>query len=196
MRHWQALSLVLAALFLALLTSLALRQWSKSRNLRNLAMTDPLTGVASRIGIEHEAEQAIAQAIRTETPLSSLMLDLDRFKAINDRYGHAAGDRVLRAAAETWHAQLRGRDPLGRIGGEEFVVVCPDTSLEQALQVAGRLREATHALAFRRHRSGIEVTVSIGAANHKHGETRDDLFARADAALYRAKQRGRDRTET
>ncbi len=195
-RHWQALSLVLAALFLALLTSLALRQWNKSRNLRNLAMTDPLTGVASRIGIEHEAEQAIAQAIRTETPLSSLMLDLDRFKAINDRYGHAAGDRVLRAAAETWHAQLRGRDPLGRIGGEEFVVVCPDTSLEQALQVAGRLREATHALRFDDIDPELQVTVSIGAATHKQGETRDDLFARADAALYRAKQRGRDRTET
>jgi diguanylate cyclase (GGDEF)-like protein len=195
-RHWQALSLVLAALFVALLTSLALRQWNKSRRLRNLAMTDPLTGVASRIGIEHETDQAIEQAIRSDTSLSLLMLDLDRFKAINDRYGHAAGDRVLREAAAAWHAQLRGRDPLGRIGGEEFVVVCPDTALEQALLVAARLRETTHTLRFDDIDPALQVSVSIGAASYRQGETRDDVFARADAALYRAKQRGRDRTET
>lgn len=195
-RHWQTLSLVLAALFVVLLSSLAFRQWNKSRSLRNLTMTDPLTSVASRIGIEHEAEQAISMSTRTDTPLSLLMLDLDHFKAINDRYGHAAGDRVLRETAATWHAQLRGRDPLGRIGGEEFVVVCADTSLDQALLVAARLREATHALRFDDIDPALQVSVSIGAASHKLGETRDELFARADAALYRAKQRGRDRTET
>ena len=195
-RHWQTLSLVLAALFVVLLSSLAFRQWNKSRSLRNLTMTDPLTSVASRIGIEHEAEQAISMSTRTDTPLSLLMLDLDHFKAINDRYGHAAGDRVLRETAATWHAQLRGRDPLGRIGGEEFVVVCADTSLDQALLVAARLREATHALRFEDIDPALQVSVSIGAASHKLGETRDELFARADAALYRAKQRGRDRTET
>jgi diguanylate cyclase (GGDEF)-like protein len=195
-RHWQALSLVLAALFVALLTSLAVRQWNKSRRLRNLAMTDPMTGVSSRIGIEYEADQAIAEALRTDTSMSLLMLDLDYFKGINDRYGHAAGDRVLREVTAAWQAQLRGRDPLGRIGGEEFVVVCADTALEQALQVAGRLREATHTLRFDDIDPALQVSVSIGAASHTHGETRDDLFARADAALYRAKQRGRDRTET
>lgn len=195
-RHWQTLSLVLAALFVVLLSSLAFRQWNKSRSLRNLTMTDPLTSVASRIGIEREAEQAISMSTRTDTPLSLLMLDLDHFKAINDRYGHAAGDRVLRETAATWHAQLRGRDPLGRIGGEEFVVVCADTSLDQALLVAARLREATHALRFDDIDPALQVSVSIGAASHKQGETRDELFARADAALYRAKQRGRDRTET
>jgi diguanylate cyclase (GGDEF)-like protein len=195
-RHWQTLSLILAALFVALLTSLALRQWNKSRRLRDLAMTDPLTSVASRIGIEHEAEQAITIATRTDAPLSLLMLDLDHFKAINDRYGHAAGDRVLRETAEAWHAQLRGRDPLGRIGGEEFVVVCPDTSLEQALLVAARLHEITHELRFDDIDPSLQISVSIGAASHMQGESHSELFARADAALYRAKQRGRDRTET
>lgn len=195
-RRWQTLSLLLAALFLVLLTSLALRQWSKSRGLRDLAMIDPLTSVASRVGIEHEAELAITQTMRTDTPLSVLMLDLDHFKSVNDRYGHAAGDRVLRETASAWHAQLRGRDPLGRVGGEEFVVVCADTSLEQALLVAARLREATHALRFDDIDPGLQVSVSIGAAIHKRGESRNDLFARADAALYRAKQRGRDRIET
>ena len=195
-RHWQALSLGLAALFVALLASLALRQWKRSHRLRDLAMTDPLTSVASRFGIEREAEQAIAQAIRTDTSLALLMLDLDYFKSINDRHGHAAGDRVLREVATAWHAQLRGRDPLGRIGGEEFVVVCLDTSLDQALLVAARLREVTHSLHFDDLDSTLRVSVSIGAASYKPGESREDLFARADAALYRAKQRGRDRIET
>ncbi len=195
-RRWQTLSLVLAFLFVALLASLALRQWKKTARLRSLAMTDPLTNVASRIGIEREAEQAINHANRTNTCMSLLMLDLDHFKSINDRFGHAAGDTVLRDTAAAWQTQLRGRDPLGRIGGEEFVVVCPDTSLEQALLVAARLREAIHALRFDDIEPGLKVSVSIGAACHKPAETREDLFARADAALYRAKQRGRDRTET
>ena len=195
-RHWQALSLLLAVLFAALLGSLAWRQWKKSRSLSNQAMTDPLTSAASRIGIEHEIEQAIAHAIVTGTPLSLLMLDLDYFKSINDRFGHATGDRVLRDVAAIWHTQLRGRDPLGRIGGEEFVVVCQDTSPEQVLLVAARLREALHALRFDDVDMSLQVTVSIGAATYKQGETRQELLGRADAALYRAKQRGRDRSET
>ena len=194
-RHWQAVSLVLAALFLALLTSLALRQWNKSRRLRSLAMTDPLTSVSSRIGIENEADQAIADTKRTKLPLSLLMLDLDHFKTVNDRFGHATGDRVLRDTAAAWHAQLRGRDPLGRIGGEEFVVVCADTSLDKALLVASRLREATIALRFDDIDPDLQVSVSIGAASYTQGESRNDLFARADMALYRAKQAGRDRVE-
>jgi diguanylate cyclase (GGDEF)-like protein len=195
-RHWQTLTLVLAGLFVALLTSLALRQWNKSRRLRSLAMTDPLTSVSSRIGIEYEADQAMADAARTRQPLSLLVLDLDHFKTVNDRFGHAAGDRVLRDTAAAWHAQLRGRDPLGRIGGEEFVVVCADTALEQAMHVASRLIEATKALRFDDIDPDFRVSVSIGAASHVQGESRHELFARADAALYRAKQRGRDRVET
>jgi len=195
-RRWQTLTLALAALFVVLLASLALRQWNKSRHLRDMALTDPLTTVSSRIGIEREADHAIAEAIRTKQPLSLLLLDLDHFKSVNDRFGHATGDRVLRETAEAWHAQLRGRDPLGRIGGEEFVVVCADTSLEQALLVASRLREATHALRFDDIDPNFHISVSIGAARYTPGDSRDDLFARADVALYRAKQRGRDRTET
>lgn len=195
-RHWQALSLLLAVLFAALLGSLAWRQWKKSRSLSTQAMTDPLTNVASRIGIEHKIDQAISHASTARTPLTLLMLDLDHFKSINDRYGHATGDRVLREVTAAWQAQLRGRDPLGRIGGEEFVVVCQDTSLEQALLVSARLHEALHVLRFDDVDTSLQVSVSIGAASYKQGETREDLLASADAALYRAKQRGRDRTET
>ena len=90
---------------------------------------------------------------------------------------------------------MRGRDPLGRVGGEEFVVVCEDTTREQALVVAGRLREATHGLDFDDIDPSLQISVSIGAASYQPGESRYELLARADAAMYRAKQRGRDRVE-
>lgn len=196
-RRWQTVTLALGMLLVALLVALALRQTGKSRRLRKMAMVDPLTGAASRIGIDTDAARAIVQAAREGTPLALLMLDLDRFKAINDSYGHAAGDTVLRATTAAWKAQLRERDPLGRIGGEEFLVVCPDTPPEQALVVARRLCEATRALRFPEIDPELRVTVSIGIAHASaEGDTRDALVDRADAALYRAKQQGRDRVET
>ena len=196
-RRLQWLALVLGALLLALLAGLAWRQWNKSRQLRSLTLLDPLTGVANRPGIEQEAEQALDASMRDNTPLSLLMMDLDHFKTINDRFGHAAGDKVLRAATAAWQLQLRGRDPLGRVGGEEFVVVCPDTTLAQALVVANRLRDATNALRFDDIDPALRVSVSIGAAQAgRAGDNCDALFDRADAALYRAKQQGRDRVES
>ena len=196
-RRLQWLVIALAALLAALLASLAFRQWRKSRRLRDLTLLDPLTGIANRPGIEREAARALDASVRDGTPLSLLMLDLDHFKSINDRYGHAAGDKVLRATASAWQAQLRGRDPLGRVGGEEFVVVCPDTTLEQAVLVAGRLREAAQALHFPDIDPALRVSVSIGAAQaRKTGDSCDALLDRADAALYRAKQQGRDRVES
>jgi len=196
-RRWQWLAIGLGVLLVALLALLAWRQWRKSRRLRDLTLMDPLTGVANRPGIEREAARALDESIRDGTPLSLLMLDLDHFKAINDRYGHAAGDKVLRATTAAWQAQLRGRDPLGRVGGEEFVVVCPDTTLEQALVVANRLRESANALRFDEIDPALRVSVSIGAAQaRKAGESCDALLDRADTALYRAKQQGRDRVES
>ena len=196
-RRWQWLTIALGAMLLALLSSLAWRQRRKSRRLRDLTLLDPLTGVANRPGIERKAAHALAAAVRDGTPLSLLMLDLDHFKSINDRYGHAAGDKVLRATTEAWKAELRGRDPLGRIGGEEFVVVCPGTTLDQALVIAGRLRESALALRFPDIDPELRISVSIGAAqSRKTGDSCDALIDRADAALYRAKQQGRDRVES
>ena len=194
-RQWQAAALALGALLVGILGWLAWRQREKSRAMHTLAMQDPLTGAASRIGIEDEAARALAQARDDGKPLSLVMLDLDHFKSVNDRYGHAAGDTVLRAAVEAWEGQLRGRDPLGRVGGEEFVVVCPDTTEEQAGVVAGRLLEATRGLRFPKIDPELRVSVSIGIAQCRRDEGRDSLLDRADAALYRAKQRGRDRAE-
>lgn len=196
-RRWQWLALALGLLLVALLSALVWRQWCKSRQLRNLTLLDPLTKIANRPGIERETARALDASLQAGTPLSLLMLDLDHFKAINDRYGHAAGDKVLRAVTAAWQAQLRGRDPLGRMGGEEFVVVCPDTTLEQALVVANRLRDAANALRFDEVDPALRISVSIGAAQaRRNGDSCDALIDRADAALYRAKQQGRDRVES
>jgi diguanylate cyclase (GGDEF)-like protein len=195
-RRWQWLTIALGALLLAMLALLAWRHRRTSRRLSRQSLIDPLTGVANRAAIEAEAIRAIERAPRAGSTVSLLMLDLDHFKSINDRHGHAAGDRVLCATTDAWQALLRGRDPLGRIGGEEFVVVCADTTLEQAVVVAERLREATAALRFDDINPELRVTVSIGVAQSQRiGDTHEGVLARADAALYRAKQRGRGRVE-
>ena len=194
-RRLQALSLALGGLLLAVLAALAWRQWRKSRALRVMAMTDALTGAVSRRGIDAVADNALLHAMRASHPLSVLMLDIDHFKDINDRYGHAGGDAILRTVTAAWKQQLRGNDRLGRIGGEEFLAVCPDARLEQALAAAARLLEATRALRVAEVDPALEVHVSIGVAEARPGESKDALFARADAALYRAKQGGRNRAE-
>lgn len=152
-------------------------------------------GISNRAAIEAEAIRAIGGTTRPGASVSLLILDLDHFKAINDQHGHAAGDRVLRAAADAWHTVLRGRDPLGRIGGEEFVVVCADTSLEQAMVVAERLREATTALRFDDIDPALRVTVSIGVAEFvtKRRQPRRRAGARRRRALSGQAARPRSR---
>lgn len=194
-RRWQILAIALGGVLFVLLASLAWRQLLRSRQLRTLAMTDPLTGAASRLAIENTANRSLAMARQHGTPLSILLLDLDFFKSVNDRYGHAAGDTVLRATVQAWQAQLRGRDALGRIGGEEFAVVCIGANHEQAQVIASRLLDATRALRFPEIDPALRITTSIGIAEVMPDENREALFARADTALYRAKQQGRDRAE-
>jgi len=195
-RNWQRAALLLGLLLIAVLVLMVVHQRRHSLQMRTLAMTDPLTGTASRIDIEKTADRALARMARSGAPMSVLALDLDYFKAVNDRYGHTAGDAVLRAAAATWQAQLRDYDALGRMGGEEFLVVCADTSLATAHTVAERLLEATRALRLPEIDPQLLVRVSIGVAEARKDETRDALFARADEALYRAKSLGRDRVES
>ena len=195
-RRWQRLAILFGALLVTLLIWLAIRQWRKSRALRTLAMTDPLTGVATRRAIESLIDQKLARAVHSEHPLCVLMLDLDHFKAINDRYGHPAGDRVLQRLTAVWTHLLRVNDRLGRVGGEEFLILCPDVHLEQARAVADRLLEATRAQTFPDIDASLIVAVSIGVVEASLGESRDALVARVDAALYRAKHNGRDRVES
>jgi diguanylate cyclase (GGDEF)-like protein len=148
-----------------------------------LARTDALTGVANRRAWDDELPRELARAARSGTPLCVALLDLDHFKAYNDRHGHQAGDRLLKAAAAAWQGKLRRSDLLARYGGEEFAVLLPDCGLDSGMEIAERLRTAQP-----------EGTCSIGLAAWEGHETATQLLARADRALYAAKEGGPDRS--
>ena len=148
-----------------------------------LARSDALTGLPNRRVLDEQLPREMARARRRETPLCLAIIDIDRFKEYNDSRGHLAGDAVLRECAITWDSKLRGEDTIVRYGGEEFLVVLPDCTLEHAADIVERLRAATPG----------EQTCSAGLACWDAEETMDDFLERADAALYRAKREGRDR---
>jgi diguanylate cyclase len=150
--------------------------------LEGLARTDPLTGVPNRRVLEEELPQELERARRMGTRLCLAMIDLDNFKAYNDRHGHQAGDLVLKEAASAWRAQVRSTDLLARYGGEEFVLLLPACALADAVAIVERLREATPL-----------VTCSVGLAEWDFEEASADLVERADQALYSAKAEGRNR---
>lgn len=152
------------------------------RQLEGQALTDELTGLPNRRAFDREIEREIARA-RRGGALTAAMIDLDWFKDFNDTHGHLEGDRLLRAAAIAWRAQLRGGDTLARIGGEEFVVLLPDSPEPAARHILDRLRLAVP----------LGETCSIGFADWDGRETIEQLLARADAALYAAKSEGRNR---
>lgn len=152
-----------------------------------LALTDALTGIMNRRAVEGLLEREMAKASRYERPLSLILLDLDHFKKINDTYGHARGDVVLKTLAKLIETNLRLEDSLGRWGGEEFIVVCSETGLEPALGVAERLR-----LIVADHDWDMPVTASFGVAQWQASETLSEFFERTDKALYSAKQSGRN----
>lgn len=155
------------------------------------SLTDILTGQPNRRALQLEIHREIARSRRTGLPFSLMLLDVDRFKALNDRHGHAAGDAVLMEIARVARACLRAEDDLGRWGGEEFVVVAPSTGPDQALRLAERLRAR-----LERYDWAVEaVTASLGVTTYRRGDTLERLFERADAALYRAKELGRNRCE-
>jgi len=174
----------------------ALRTKATRDQLAEQATRDPLTGLFNRRQFETLSGEAIAVARRYRRPLSCLMIDLDRFKQVNDRLGHAAGDEVLREAAKRFSQVSRGADVLGRYGGEEFVVLLPETEATGAVLVADKLRESLSATPVELERAPLTVTASIGAAAWSDELLAPaDLFAAADEALYRAKELGRNRTE-
>ena len=195
-RRWQALTLVSAGVLMLLLLGLLWRQLRRMRRIRLLAMTDELTGVGNRRRIDAAGELAVAQARATGTPLAVLTFDLDNFKRINDTQGHAAGDRVLIAVVRACERTLRAHDLLGRLGGEEFVVLAPDTAREGALQVGERLRAAVASLDLSAIAPDLHVTISLGLALLRPRDAGlHDVIGRADVALYRAKAAGKNRVE-
>ena len=181
---------------------------SNQEQLTLLATTDALTGIANRRHLLGELERELRRAGRSGLPLSVLMVDLDRFKSVNDRYGHQVGDAVLVAVASRCLGQLRATDLCGRIGGEEFVVLLPETDAEGAAIIARRLCTNLADTPIDTAAGPLTVAVSIGVATHHprdrqaHTAAAGDvtgpahaLLQRADEALYRAKAAGRNRVQ-
>jgi len=162
--------------------------------LRRLALSDGLTGLLTRRAFENEAERLTQLCSRHRHPLTLIYFDVDHFKSINDTYGHPAGDKVLKAVAETCRTYLRQSDVFGRLGGEEFAVLLPETDEKNAVMVAEKLRIAIGAMRFNFQDTTVAVTSSFGVATQSD-RTYDlsTLLARADTAMYQAKQAGRNR---
>jgi len=155
------------------------------------SLTDSLTGVGNRRRLEEALAQELGRAERTGRTLSAFIADLDHFKLVNDTFGHESGDKVLAAFGELLRRRTRASDVVARFGGEEFVVLMPETDLANAVLIAERVREA---MATSRIEPLPEpVTVSFGVAERAAGEPGRALLARADRALYEAKHAGRDR---
>jgi diguanylate cyclase (GGDEF)-like protein len=206
----------LSAVFILLVVRFAyrtIREIMRLEEMEQLANTDELTGLFNRRAIMRLLEEEFWKAHRFGFPLSLAMIDLDRFKDVNDRWGHLAGDVVLREVAATLKERLRKIDVVGRYGGEEFLCILPSTPVDGALITGERVRGFVRDLRFRptepggferAGRSGseagagefVQVTVSVGVSTVNSAFRRpEDLLAAADAALYRAKGKGRDRTE-
>ncbi len=170
------------------------RQFQLRQELEQQALTDSLTGLLNRRAVTKWAAEEFARTIRYDRPLSLLLLDIDFFKKVNDRYGHDVGDQVIVRLADTCKSALRVTDQVARWGGEEFLVVLPETSLSQALQLGERLRTSVEQQLVSTVQGDIRFTVSIGIAQLESGVTFEELVDRSDQALYQAKQKGRNRT--
>lgn len=167
-----------------------------AQDMTRLAITDALTRLMNRRGITVNLIDAMAQAERYDHPLSIAMADIDHFKAVNDTYGHDAGDKVLVDVASLLSEALRMPDKVGRYGGEEFLVVLPHTNLAQAKKIAERMRTAVDAFGFEYGGKTSHVTISIGLTQYRKGEDLEQLLSRVDQALYQAKAAGRNKVIT
>ncbi|WP_409522661.1 sensor domain-containing diguanylate cyclase [Nitrincola sp. MINF-07-Sa-05] len=156
------------------------------------ARTDVLTGLPNRLAYIDQVKAELARTARYGAPFSFCVADIDHFKPVNDQYGHPAGDKLLSLLSKTLRRELRETDFVARIGGEEFAFIFTNTQLEQAKQVAEKLREAVQASPFHFQGTPITITMSFGLVEVSGGESADELYARADRLLYQAKGSGRN----
>lgn len=156
------------------------------------ALNDALTGVGNRLALNQNLERDIRQSHRNQQPLALLVLDIDHFKQVNDRYGHAYGDAALKAVVNCISDSLRAVDGLYRLGGEEFVVLLNTTTLEAGRMVAERIRESVEHMQFELDGQPIPLTVSIGLATMRTDDTVKSLINRGDLLMYQAKHDGRN----
>jgi diguanylate cyclase (GGDEF)-like protein len=157
--------------------------------LERLSETDKLTGLYNRRHLDMLLTQEFNMHKRTEAPLSLILCDIDHFKRINDKNGHLTGDSILQEIGSTLRATMRGTDMCGRWGGEEFLIICPNTSLEGAVVIIAKLQDALNQQHFAKD---IKVTLSFGVATSNDDKDAEQQLRRADDALYEAKRRGRD----
>jgi diguanylate cyclase len=160
------------------------------------ALIDALTGIPNRAAYDDRVDKDFRSWRATNVPICILAWDIDRFKTINDQFGHKAGDKVLRVIGQFLAQQVRGTDFVGRYGGEEFVMILVETTIEQAAVVAEKIRAGVAALGFHFKNSPVTVTASCGITAFREGDSIDLAFNRADQALYRAKGEGRNRCVT
>lgn len=196
---WQGM-LMLNTGGLGLISSLGLSELRRRsdeeelRKLREVASTDPLTGTGNRRWFDQEMNRRVTQFLRYGNTCSLLMIDVDHFKSINDTWGHDVGDHALKAVTKVIAATLRDTDLLFRVGGEEFAALLPETEISNAIIVAERIRIAVVELMIPMEFNPIRLTVSVGGAQLLANESMGVWLKRADKALYRAKQNGRNRS--
>jgi diguanylate cyclase (GGDEF)-like protein len=173
---------------------MVVHQRGRTRKMQRLAMTDELTGIHNRRQIQAKGRKWFIQAREEGKPLCVLLLDIDHFKRVNDTLGHHVGDRVLTVVAQCIESQLRSLDRVGRNGGEEFLVLLPDTRLDEAAEVAERIRQEVARLAIEEVPADHPIRISIGCAEYKREDDNlGELIRRADEAMYEAKLAGRNR---
>lgn len=162
--------------------------------LRRLALLDSLTDLLTRGAFRHAAKAEFTRAVRDGTPLSCVIIDIDHFKAINDTHGHAIGDSVLRNVAAMLRAETRSSDLIGRIGGEEFALLLPGTSIETAMHCAERIRAMLATTTVTVSGKRLQLTASLGVSScQRHDDAIEMVMGRADRALYASKHAGRNR---
>lgn len=166
-----------------------------SESLREASLRDPLTGIGNRRYLMEQLKSEQERSKRTGKPYCVAILDADHFKRINDAHGHDAGDKLLEHIAEVLGDELREYDVFGRWGGEEFLILFPHTSLDDAISTTTRIRDAIAAIALRYGDTMLTITVSIGLSSHQPGEEYTNTLKRADDALYQAKASGRNSIE-
>jgi diguanylate cyclase (GGDEF)-like protein len=190
-RNLQAVVIGLTIVLALVLATLAAHQWRSTRRMRSLAMTDELTGVPNRRAVLRR----LAALLESDTPHPSalLIVDIDHFKSINDQFGHSEGDEALKLVASKLRDEVKEPVFIGRLGGEEFVIVAPGVDVDVASQLAERCREQVTTIDMRRWLNDYRITVSVGVSVTRiEGDTAGSILERADAALYDAKRSGRN----
>jgi diguanylate cyclase (GGDEF)-like protein len=180
-----------AAALIAALPLVVLHRVLAVPNLRAQALRDHKTGLLNARGIDERANEELARARRFGRPLSLLMIDIDNLRSINNRYGHLAGDAVLVAVADSFNASMRDYDLCARFGGDEFVILLPETPADQALEIAERVKAVVGRTALRHDDSDLPIGISVGVATlGRHDQTLADLMRRADTGTYASKAAG------